>query len=184
MRPALPSARARLRAPLQLKHMSEDGRFAGYASVFDVIDRQRDVVERGAFRNSLRQRFNEIKLLWQHAPEEPIGRITSMFEDTHGLYIEGELSLDVARAREAHALLKQGVVNGLSIGYAPKRYATDPDSGVRRLQEVELWEVSLVTFPANEKARVTVVKSAEPLPLPTQALRLVEALQRAQSALR
>lgn len=151
--------RGRMDVALELKGLSEDGRFAGYASVFDVVDTQRDVVLRGAFQKSIRTRVGQIKLLWQHAMQEPIGYFTTMFEDGHGLYVEGQLMLEVEKAREAYALLKRGVVKGLSIGYSPVRYAVDPDSGVRKLSEVELWEVSLVTFPANEAAQVTVVKS-------------------------
>lgn len=144
---------------LEIKSMDESGRFAGYASVFDVVDNQRDVVEKGAFIHTLRNRIAEIKLLWQHQMDEPIGYFTEMFEDERGLYVEGQLLLGVERAREALELLQNGVVKGLSIGYAPRHYVLDPDSGVRRLSEVDLFEVSLVTFPANEVAQVSVVKA-------------------------
>lgn len=153
-------AYARLDAVLELKMLGEDGRFAGYASVFEVVDSQRDMVHRGAFAKSIAGRLSQIKLLWQHAMGEPIGYFTAMFEDTHGLFVEGRLMLEVAKAREAYALLKAGVVRGLSIGYAPVRSRVDAQTGVRHLSEVELWEVSLVTFPANEAAQVTVVKAA------------------------
>jgi HK97 family phage prohead protease len=145
--------------PLLLKSLDVDGRFAGYASVFGVVDNQRDIVMNGAFRQSIAERAGEIKLLWQHAQDEPIGYFTTMFEDEQGLYVEGQLMLELERGREAYALLKQGVVKGLSIGYSPVRYRLDPDNGVRQLQAVDLWEVSLVTFPANAQAGVTVVKS-------------------------
>lgn len=145
---------------LEIKSMdTESGRFAGYASVFDLVDSQRDVVEKGAFVRTLRDRVNEIKLLWQHDMSEPIGYFTEMFEDERGLYVEGQLLLKVARAQEALELLQSGVVKGLSIGYTPRHYAMDPDSGVRRLSEVDLFEVSLVTFPANDVAQVSVVKA-------------------------
>jgi len=143
---------------LELKSLDAAGRFAGYASVFDVVDAQRDVVKRGAFLRTLAGRVGEIKLLWQHQMEEPIGFFTAMFEDAKGLYVEGQLMLELARAAEAHALLKAGVVSGLSIGYQPVRFATDPATGVRMLSEVELIEISLVTIPANDKSRVSVVK--------------------------
>lgn len=149
----------RIDVPLEIKSVDPDGRFCGYASVFDMVDSQRDVMQRGAFRETLKDRLSEIKLLWQHAAGEPIGYFTAMFEDPHGLYVEGQLLLEVAKAREAYALMKSGVVSGLSIGYSPLRYTTDPDTGVRRLHKVALWEVSLVTFPANEASRVSVVKS-------------------------
>lgn len=153
---------ARLDAVLELKMLTDDGRFAGYASVFDVIDSQRDMVRPGAFAKSIIGRVAQIKLLWQHAMGEPIGYFTAMFEDAHGLYVEGQLMLEVGKAREAYALLKAGVVRGLSIGYAPVRAHVDAHTGVRHLDEVNLWEVSLVTFPANEAAQVTVVKAAAP----------------------
>lgn len=150
--------RRRLQAGLELKSLDADGRFAGYASVFNVLDSQRDIVLHGAFRNTLNKHGEAVKLLWQHQPEEPIGIISRMFEDARGLYVEGRLLLEVTRAREAYALLKAGAVKGLSIGYSPVRYRVDPETGVRKLQEVELWEISLVTFPANQAAKVTVVK--------------------------
>jgi len=149
----------RLSTQLELKALEADGRFAGYASVFDVVDSQRDMVLRGAFANTLQERAGHIKLLWQHQWEEPIGIITKLFEDARGLYMEGVLLMDVARAREAYALMKAGVVRGLSIGYTPGRWVRDPDAGVRKLQSVDLWEISLVTTPANAAAQVTVVKS-------------------------
>ncbi len=151
---------------LELKSLGDNGRFAGYASVFDIVDSQRDVIEKGAFADTLTDRVPHIKLLWQHSFAEPIGYFTAMFEDARGLYVEGQLLLDVARAKEALSLLKNGVVKGLSIGYSPTRYRMDPDTGVRHIMAVTLWEVSLVTFPANEAAQVSVVKSQ---PLATQS---------------
>ena len=151
-----------LSVALELKSFTESGRFAGYASVFNVIDNQRDIMMPGAFKATLYNRKNQVKLLWQHQFEEPIGTVETLFEDARGLYIEGQLLLDITRGREVYTLLKAGAVSGLSIGYSPIRYVIDPDSGVRKLQEVELWEVSLVTFPANEDAQVTVVKSQAP----------------------
>jgi len=144
---------------LEVKALHENGRFAGYASVFDVVDSQGDRVRRGAFRTSLTQRQTPVKLLWQHQWEQPIGVIEQIYEDAHGLYVEGRLILEVAQAREAHALLKEGAVRGMSIGYQVKQSRRDPDSGVRELLAVELWEISLVTLPANAQANVTVVKA-------------------------
>lgn len=145
---------------LEIKSLTADGRFAGYASVFDNTDSQRDIMRRGAFKTSLKLRKYPVQLLWQHQWDEPIGIITEIFEDKHGLYVEGRLLLEVARAKEALALLKAGVIRGMSIGYTVKRARRDADSGARELLEVELWEVSLVTMPANEAAQVTVVKGA------------------------
>ncbi|MCE2926449.1 MAG: HK97 family phage prohead protease [Rickettsiales bacterium] len=151
--------RKELGFPLFLKSLDEQGRFAGYASVFDHVDNQRDRVVSGAFYKTLQGRVSSIKLLWQHQQSEPIGIFERIFEDDIGLYVEGRLLLSVQRAKEAYELLKEGAVSGLSIGYSPVRYQIDPESGIRTLLEVDLWEISLVTFPANSAAQVTVVKS-------------------------
>ncbi len=149
-------------APLELKQLDQDGHFAGYASVFDVIDTQNDAVQHGAFSETLRSNSRNIKLLWQHNIDEPIGVIDTIFEDPQGLYVEGRLLMDVPRAKEAYSLLKEGVVKGMSIGYSPVRFSYDPDNGVRKLHALDLFEVSLVTFPANQEAQVTVFKSDKP----------------------
>lgn len=180
--------RKRARFSLDLKSIDVQGRFAGYASVFDVVDNQRDVMLRGAFMRTIAGRLGQIKMLWQHQQSEPIGVFERMFEDAHGLYVEGTLLLDVQRAKEAHTLLKAGALTGLSIGYSPVRYTIDAETGVRRLAEVELWEVSLVTFPANDAANVTVVKSTElsewkHAQRNGQLIELSDAIQRAQATL-
>lgn len=144
---------------LQIKAIDDHGVFAGYASIFDVVDSQNDQMLRGAFAQTLED-SDDIKLLWQHNFNEPIGFFTAMREDARGLYVEGRLLLEVQRAKEAHALLKAGALAGLSIGYVPVRYHIDPASGVRVLEEVALYEVSLVTFPANAQATVHTVKTA------------------------
>lgn len=150
--------RKKLDFNLSLKSIDGLGSFAGYASVFNVVDNQRDRIQRGAFSRTLQGRVGAIKLLWQHQQDEPIGVFTQIFEDSNGLYVEGRLLLNVQRALEAYTLLKAGALSGLSIGYSPTRYSTDSKTGIRTLSEVELWEVSLVTFPANSAANVTVVK--------------------------
>ncbi len=162
---------------LEIKSLSADGRFAGYASVFDNTDSQRDIMRRGAFKASLKLRKYPVQLLWQHQWENPIGVLTEVFEDAHGLYVEGQLLLDVARAKEAHALLKAGAIRGMSIGYSVKKSRRDPETGARELLEVELWEVSLVTLPANEAAQVTVVKTQDVMAA------LAREMERAQRAL-
>lgn len=164
-----------LTCELELKSLTEEGRFAGYASVFGVTDNQKDMMLPGAFVKSLQQPARDIKLLWQHRMDEPIGRFERIFEDEKGLYVEGRLLLGVARAREAYELLRSGAVGGLSIGYKPVAYDFDETSGTRLLKEVDLFEISLVTFPANEAAQVTVVKSGEE-PL---CLELLDELDRA-----
>ena len=178
----------------EIKSLSEDGVFAGYASVFGIIDSQSDIVEAGAFAEATARQGVGVKLLWQHDVQQPIGTIRRLSEDPFGLYIEAQLLLNVTRGAEAHALLKAGAVQGLSIGFTPVKYRIDPSTGIRHLKAVRLWEVSLVTFPANEVARVTVVKAApkrsvfslngktETIPAP-QAIRLADALIRARKAL-
>ena len=165
---------------LELKSISEEGRFAGYASVFDVIDNQQDVILPGAFAKSLQGRENKIKLLWQHQMDEPIGVFDRIFEDAKGLYVEGRLLLNVRRAQEAYDLIKSGALEGMSIGYRPVDYDFDSETGVRQIKEVALYEISLVTFPANAAAGITVVKSGEQ-PL---WLELSESLDRAIGVLR
>lgn len=153
-----------LECPLSVKMVGEDGSFIGYASVFDVADSQRDVVMRGAFARTLSQREGgqSVKLLWQHKMDEPIGVFTEIREDKRGLYVEGKLLLDVQRGREAYTLLKSGAIDGLSIGYTAVEYDFDNETGIRILSDVDLWEISLVTFPANAEAGVTAVKSELP----------------------
>lgn len=112
-------------------------------------------------------------MLWQHDGAKPIGIWTEMVEDSKGLRIKGQLALETSLGKEAHALLKMGALNGLSIGFISKQWAYDRDTDVRTLTEVDLWEVSLVTFPANGKARVTNVKAADDLAAPKDAERLL-----------
>ncbi|KUL96153.1 hypothetical protein DK26_08970 [Bosea sp. WAO] len=144
--------------------MEPDGAFEGYASLFRIADLGKDVVEPGAFRESLARRGpGGVKLLWQHDPTEPIGRWIELREDTRGLHVRGRLSLAVARAREIHALMRDGAIDGLSIGFRSERARNDPRTGLRRLEKVDLWEISLVTFPMQLQARVAMVKAARPL---------------------
>ncbi len=142
---------------------------AGYASLFGACDQGGDVVEAGAYGTSLKRLEaggRRVKMLWQHDPSEPIGIWDEVREDARGLYVKGRLLKEVARAREAAALIEAGAIDGLSIGYRTLR-ATKDDRGRRLLSEVELWEVSLVTFPMLPEARVAPeaaeVKGAEDL---------------------
>lgn len=164
---------------LQLKHIDDKGNFAGYASVFNVVDNQNDMMLEGAFSATLLDGKHNVKLLWQHNMDEPIGVFTLLREDMRGLYVEGRLLLDVQRAKEAHALLKAGAIAGLSIGYVPVKYRIDPQTGARLLEEVALYEISLVTFPANAEATVHAVKSDD-----GALSRLAEALEKASAVLR
>lgn len=143
---------------------AEDGTVEGYGSVFGVRDSYDDVIAKGAFAGSIAEHKSAgtmPAMLWQHDADKPIGVWTEMSEDANGLRVKGRLALDTTLGKEAHALLKMGALNGLSIGFMSKQWAYDRETEVRTLTEIDLWEVSLVTFPANEKARVTNVKSIE-----------------------
>lgn len=132
--------------------------FEGYASVFGVVDDYFDIVEKGAFAKSLQTR--KPKMLWQHDVHEVIGVWDEMKEDDHGLFVRGSIITETARGREAAALLKAGAIDAMSIGYRTLEAISEgPEGRVRKLLELDLFEVSLVTFPANEAARVTAVKS-------------------------
>lgn len=137
------------------------GCFSGYASVFNAVDNQNDMVLPGAFKDSLfswEKKSQWPKMLWQHDQKEPIGRWLFMEEDSRGLYVEGQLLLDVQKAREAYALMKVGALDGLSIGYRVVKSKRDGKSTVRYIQQVDLLEVSVVTFAANQAAKITKVK--------------------------
>ena len=157
---------------LQIKATGDDGTVEGYGSVFGVRDNYDDVIAKGAFIQSLKDHKaagTMPAMLWQHDAEKPIGVWTAMVEDEKGLRIKGQLAMETVRGKEAHALLKMGALNGLSIGFMSKEWAYDRETEVRTLTAIDLWEVSLVTFPANEKARVTNVKSADELQAPKDA---------------
>ena len=136
----------------------DDGKFEGYASVFDIVDQGMDVVSPGAFRKSLDQGRN-IKLLWQHDMSKPIGVWEEIKEDEKGLFVRGRLLTDVQQGREANALLRAGAIDSMSIGYRTKEAVAEGNGTVRRLTEVDLFEISLVTFPMLPDAQVTAVKS-------------------------
>jgi HK97 family phage prohead protease len=149
---------------LQLKAVGDDGTIEGYGSVFGVRDSYDDVIAAGAYAASLaahKAAGTMPAMLWQHDPSAPIGVWTEMVEDSKGLRIKGKLALDTVKGAEAYALLKMGALNGLSIGFLSKQWAYDRETDVRTLTEVDLWEVSLVTFPANDKSRITGVKAAD-----------------------
>lgn len=152
-----------LNVPLEIKSVSETGEFEGYGSVFGVEDSYGDAVMKGAFLRSLTEWTAKGRLpsmLWQHKMSEPIGIYTEMKEDEHGLYVKGRLLIDDdPLAKRAYAHLKAGSLGGLSIGYILRDYEYDKSLGIYKLKDIDLWEVSLVTFPANEEAQVTNVKT-------------------------
>jgi uncharacterized protein len=150
--------------PFDVKAVSDDANdasFEGYGSVFGVVDAYDDIVAPGAFRRSLaewRTKKAAPAMLWQHDPHQPTGVWDDLREDAHGLFVRGRLA-PTQLGRDAHALLKMGALSGLSIGFRTRKSETDNDSGLRTLTDIELWEVSIVTFPANDPARITGVKA-------------------------
>lgn len=159
-----------LEIPLEIKSVDENGTFTGYGSVFHNEDSYGDIVRPGAFKKTLEKwaakgRFPP--MLWQHWRGDPIGVFTQMREDERGLYVEGKLLIaDIAKAREAYALLKEKGLGGMSIGY--REIATrQNEDGTQDLLELDLWEVSVVTFPANEAATVDNIKADFSDGLPT-----------------
>lgn len=147
---------------LFVKDVGEDGTFEGYGSVFGVKDSYREIVAAGAFKDSLAEHKKAgtlPALLWQHDADKPIGVYLEMREDDKGLFVRGKLNLETQLGREAYSNLKMGALNGLSIGFMPVKSTYDDEKRERTLTEIDLWEVSLVTFPANGKARVEGIKA-------------------------
>jgi len=143
-----------------------DGTVEGYASLFGEIDASRDMVMRGAFADTLRLRgLRRIPMLFQHDPAEPVGIWLELREDAHGLFARGRLIPDVARGRELISLIRQGAIDGLSIGFRTLKGRIDPRTRIRKLEAVELWEISIVTFPLLAGARVRAVKQASSPPM-------------------
>jgi uncharacterized protein len=152
-----------LSRPFAVKAVGDDGTFEGYGSVFGVEDWYRDVVQPGAFAKNLaawKLKGALPSLCWQHDMAQVIGVYEEMWEDEYGLYLRGRLlKNEVQKAGEAYALLKAKAVTGLSIGYRVVVDEYDRENDIRSLKECELWEISLVTMPANDLARVESVKS-------------------------
>lgn len=143
-----------------------DGSVEGYASLFGEIDQARDMVMPGAFGATLATRgVRRIPMLFQHDPSEPVGVWLELREDHRGLYARGRLIPDVARSRELLGLLRAGAIDGLSIGFKTAKARLDPRTRVRKLEAVELWEISIVTFPLLAGARVHAVKAEASRPL-------------------
>ena len=141
--------------------IDSDGTVEGYASLFGEVDAARDMMMPGAFRETLRLRgLRRIPMLFQHDPAEPVGVWLELREDHRGLYARGRLIPEVARARELFALVSSGAVDGLSIGFRTVKGRVDPKSRIRKIDQVELWEISIVTFPLLAGARVRAVKEA------------------------
>ena len=145
---------------LEIKSLSDEGVVEGYASIFNNVDHVGDKVMPGAFVDSLskaRQVGRTVKMLWNHDPSQPIGVWEDLAEDGKGLRGTGRLVMEVPKAREVHALMKAGAVGGLSIGY--RTINSEPQGNVRLLKQVELFEISPVTFPMNDRAKISSVKA-------------------------
>ncbi|MBE9475500.1 MAG: HK97 family phage prohead protease [Proteobacteria bacterium] len=149
---------------LETKFASFDGaavlkngcEISGYASVFGQADQSGDVVQTGAYKACLQKLAAEgrsVKMLWQHDPTKPIGVWDEIHEDGNGLFVKGRLLPEIQGGSEALALIKAGAIDGLSIGYRTLKAEKSIKQG-RLLHELELWEVSLVTFPMLPQARV------------------------------
>ncbi len=153
--------------PFEVKaeSVTDAGTFKGIASTFGgAPDAGGDIVEEGAFTETIAkggEYGNGIAMLYQHDSHDPIGVWTSMQETKRGLIVEGELALPATRAQDAYILLRKGALRGLSIGYRVHDHEVDEKRKIRKLKKIGLWEVSLVTFPMNARARVTAVKAIE-----------------------
>lgn len=132
-----------------------DDRFEGYASFFNNIDAYDDIIEKGAFRKTIAENRNRIKVLWQHDSNEPIGIPEEMHEDDNGLYVKAKISM-TDTGKKALTLIKDGVITEMSIGYDVVKddYKMLGTKRVRMLKELKLWEFSPVTFAANDKAKI------------------------------
>lgn len=149
--------------PLELKSLTDTGQFSGYGSVFGNVDKGGDIVAKGAFTKSLaawKASGRSVPVLWQHQTDQPIGSWDGLKEDSLGLFGEASLWLeDAPYARLAHKGMSTKTITGLSIGYRVKEYNYDTDTGVYTLMELDLVEISVVTNPMNDEARVADVKS-------------------------
>ena len=162
------------------------GQIEGYASLYGLEDQDGDVVAPGAFDASLREWGKSGRtpsLLWQHDATQPIGLWQVLKSDGSGLFVKGQLFIhEVAKAAEAYALLRRGALSGLSIGYRPVKVRRDAKRGLRILEEIKLYEISLVTFPALDAARVSGVKQQATPGLAAEPA-LITALQRCAATL-
>jgi uncharacterized protein len=166
---------------LDVKLLSDAGEFTGYASVFENEDQGRDIVMPGAFAKSLQTRpAAKVKMLRQHDQSEPIGVWLDLREDSKGLKVTGRLIRETVKGAETYELIKAGALDGLSIGFRTIKDRLDRAKGVRLLEEVEVREISIVTFPMNDRALVSTVKAADH----DRARAIVRAIDRVKEALK
>lgn len=138
------------------------GEISGYASVYNTPDHDNDIVMPGAFASSLKS-SRRVKLLWNHDHNQVIGKITQLKEDDYGLWFSAQLNLATSKGNEVYQLIKAGDVNQLSIGFTITKSRPSHSATQRLLEQLDLWEISVVTFPANEKAQINEIKSFAPL---------------------
>jgi HK97 family phage prohead protease len=152
------------RCRFEIKSLTDEGTFTGYGAMFNNVDYGGDIILPGAFSKSLaeiKDSGRKVPALWQHNSDEPVGYYDDLTEDDKGLKVSGQLIMGVQKAKEAHMLMKNGVISGLSIGYGVNDSSTDDQTGIRTLKELDLYEVSPVTFPMNDMARVNTVKNSD-----------------------
>jgi len=142
--------------PLSIKAEGDDRAIEGWASTFGNTDSDNDIILPGAFAASLKERMP--KMCWQHDSRHIPGIWDEARESDQGLYVKGRI-LGTTLGNDAYTLLKAGAIDSMSIGYSPTEYEIDVKTGTRTISKIDLWEVSLVTFPANEQARITSVKN-------------------------
>lgn len=159
--------RSHLACPFEVKRFYEKkqdegvfGFFEGYASVFGNTDGVMDIIEKGSFKETLKS-GRTVVLCYQHDWWNPIGQFTELAEDSKGLYVTGRINLGTTLGKDVYALLKAGDLNSMSIGYTATKADYDREGDIRRITEIDLFEISVVTFPANEKAKITQVKAIE-----------------------
>jgi len=142
-----------------IKSVEDNGIVEGYAAVFGNKDLGNDIIDPGAFKKTINERKN-VPLLWYHQPPEVLGLVFEMEEDNKGLKSRSQINLDTQLGREKFSLIRQGAIKGMSIGFEAIKEVWEKD--IRRLKEIRLWEISLVTFPMNPLAQVTNIKAVVP----------------------
>lgn len=143
---------------LECTDIEDEVKIFGYASLFGIEDDHGDIIEKGAFKDSI-SKPNSIKFLWQHDPKYPIGKINNLYEDEKGLFIDAKINCKLLKGRESALLVKDGAIDGLSIGFTINK-SNISKSGGRIISNLKLWEVSIVTFPANNMATISQINKS------------------------
>jgi HK97 family phage prohead protease len=158
--------------------------FKGYASTFSNVDSYNDVILKGAFKECITKinndkSINDIKILWQHDTSYPIGYITKLKEDDYGLYIEGKILTDLQKGRELFDMMRNKIIDSMSIGFIIKESFMDNKFNIRYISKIDLKEVSFVTFPANKLAKIALSDN-----IPVDMKKAIKALEKAEKTLR